>query len=318
MAKQGGLGKGLGALLGNPKPVSESAAVEKAHKIAITAIQPNRYQPRMEFDESALEELKDSVKEFGVLQPLLVRKVAENRYELIAGERRLRAAKLAGLTEVPVEVREYNNEEIAQIALIENIQRENLNAMEEAKAYERLMKEFSLTQETVAKKVGRSRSHIANFLRLLNLAEQVQAYVANGSLSMGQAKPLLALENQDLQLEAADYIQSKELSARQSEQLVKKLLENPDLLHEHNGEQSAKEKPEQDVFIRDAVDKLTQMFGTQVRIQTGKKKSKLEIEFYSPEDLERIMGTMLEKQQNTKQAKMDALRQFSQTGKFTV
>lgn len=318
MAKQGGLGKGLGALLGNPKPVSESAAVEKAHKIAITAIQPNRYQPRLEFDESALEELKDSVKEFGVLQPLLVRKVAENRYELIAGERRLRAAKLAGLTEVPVEVREYNNEEIAQIALIENIQRENLNAMEEAKAYERLMKEFSLTQETVAKKVGRSRSHIANFLRLLNLAEQVQAYVANGSLSMGQAKPLLALENPELQLEAADYIQSKELSARQSEQLVKKLLENPELLHEHSGEQSTKEKPEQDVFIRDAVDKLTQMFGTQVRIQTGKKKSKLEIEFYSPEDLERIMGTMLEKQQNTKQAKMDALRQFSQTGKFTV
>lgn len=318
MAKQGGLGKGLGALLGNPKPVTESVAVEKAHKIAIEAIKPNRYQPRLEFDESALEELKDSVKEFGVLQPLLVRKVEENRYELIAGERRLRAAKLAGLTEVPVEVREYNNEEIAQIALIENIQRENLNAMEEAKAYERLMKEFSLTQETVAKKVGRSRSHIANFLRLLNLAEQVQAYVANGSLSMGQAKPLLALENPELQLEAADYIQSKELSARQSEQLVKKLLENPELLHEHSGEQSTKEKPEQDVFIRDAVDKLTQMFGTQVRIQTGKKKSKLEIEFYSPEDLERIMGTMLEKQQNTKQAKMDALRQFSQTGKFTV
>lgn len=318
MAKQGGLGKGLGALLGNPKPVTESVAVEKAHKIAIEAIKPNRYQPRLEFDESALEELKDSVKEFGVLQPLLVRKVADNHYELIAGERRLRAAKLAGLTEVPVEVREYNNEEIAQIALIENIQRENLNAMEEAKAYERLMKEFSLTQETVAKKVGRSRSHIANFLRLLNLAEQVQAYVANGSLSMGQAKPLLALENPELQLEAADYIQSKELSARQSEQLVKKLLENPDMLHEHSGEQVAKEKPEQDIFIRDAVDKLTQMFGTQVRIQTGKKKSKLEIEFYSPEDLERIMGTMLEKQQNTKQAKMDALRQFSQTGKFTV
>ena len=318
MAKQGGLGKGLGALLGNPKPVSESAAVEKAHKIAITAIQPNRYQPRMEFDESALEELKDSVKEFGVLQPLLVRKVAENRYELIAGERRLRAAKLAGLTEVPVEVREYNNEEIAQIALIENIQRENLNAMEEAKAYERLMKEFKLTQENVAKKVGRSRSHIANFLRLLNLAEQVQAYVANGSLSMGQAKPLLALDDKDLQLEAADYIQSRELSARQAEKLVKKLLENPELLHEHSGEQPAKEKKEQDIFIRDAVDKLTQMFGTQVRIQMGKKKSRLEIEFYSPEDLERIMGTMLERQQNTKQAKMDALRQFSQTGKFTV
>ena len=318
MAKQGGLGKGLGALLGNPKPIRENVSVDKANKVAIDVIQPNRYQPRLEFDESALEELKESVKEFGVLQPLLVRKVSDNRYELIAGERRLRAAKLAGLTEVPVEVREYNNEEIAQIALIENIQRENLNAMEEAKAYERLMKDFKLTQETVAKKVGRSRSHIANFLRLLNLAEQVQAYVANGSLSMGQAKPLLALENKDLQMEAADYIQSKELSARQSEQLVKKLLENPDLLHEQSGERTAREKPLQDVFIRDAVDKLTQMFGTQVRIQTGKKKGKLEIEFYSPEDLERIMGTILDKQQVTKQAKMDALRQFSQTGKFTV
>jgi len=318
VAKQGGLGKGLGALLGNPKPIRENVSVDKANKVAIDVIQPNRYQPRLEFDESALEELKESVKEFGVLQPLLVRKVSDNRYELIAGERRLRAAKLAGLTEVPVEVREYNNEEIAQIALIENIQRENLNAMEEAKAYERLMKEFKLTQETVAKKVGRSRSHIANFLRLLNLAEQVQAYVANGSLSMGQAKPLLALENKDLQMEAADYIQSKELSARQSEQLVKKLLENPDLLHEQSGERTAREKPLQDVFIRDAVDKLTQMFGTQVRIQTGKKKGKLEIEFYSPEDLERIMGTILDKQQVTKQAKMDALRQFSQTGKFTV
>ena len=317
MAKKGGLGKGLGAF-GLVKAQVEPEKKEKSQSVSIAAIKPNRYQPRMEFDESALEELKESVKEFGVLQPLLVRKLPEGGYELIAGERRLRAAKLAGLAEVPVDVREFNNEEIAQIALIENIQRENLNAMEEAKAYERLMKEFKLTQETVAKKVGRSRSHIANFLRLLNLAEQVQAYVANGSLSMGQAKPLLALEDKDLQLEAADYIQSRELSARQSEQLVKKLLENPALLSEQAGEKTAKEKPTQDIFIREAVDKLTQMFGTQVRIQTGKKKSKLEIEFYSNEDLERIMGTMLERQQSTKQAKMDALRQFSQTGKFTV
>ncbi|BAL84517.1 putative chromosome partitioning protein ParB [Selenomonas ruminantium subsp. lactilytica TAM6421] len=318
MAKQGGLGKGLGALLGGPKPVGDALSAEKAHKVAISMIQPNRYQPRTEFDESALEELKDSVKEFGVLQPLLVRKIADKSYELIAGERRLRAAKLAGLTEVPVDIREFNNEEIAQIALIENIQRENLNAMEEAKAYDRLMKEFRLTQETVAKKVGRSRSHIANFLRLLNLADQVQAYVANGALSMGQAKPLLALNNKELQLEAADYIQSRDLSARQSEQLVKKLLENPDMLHEQNVGTPSQAKPEQDVFVRDAVDKLTEMFGTQVRIQTGKKKSKLEIEFYSPEDLERIMNTMLQRQQNVKEQKMAALRQFSQTGKFTV
>lgn len=314
MAKKGGLGKGLGAF-GLVKPQVEAVPAKDKARVPIDRIQPNRYQPRVEFDESALDELKDSVKEFGVLQPLLVRKMADNRYELIAGERRLRAARLAGLKEVPVDVREFNNEEIAQIALIENIQRENLNAMEEAKAYDRLMKEFSLTQETVSKKVGRSRSHIANFLRLLNLAEQVQAYVANGSLSMGQAKPLLALEDKELQLEAADYIQSKELSARQSEQLVKKLLENPALLHESTEEKAEGQKPEQDVFIREAVDKLTEMFGTQVRIQTGKKKSKLEIEFYSPEDLERIMGTLLAKQQP---AKTDALRQVSQTGKFTV
>ncbi|WP_367183173.1 ParB/RepB/Spo0J family partition protein [Selenomonas sp.] len=316
MAKKGGLGKGLGAF-GLGKAKVEADGHEK-QQVAIASIKANRYQPRMEFDEGALEELKESVKEFGVLQPLLVRKMPDGTYELIAGERRLRAAKLAGLTEVPVDVREFNNEEIAQIALIENIQRENLNAMEEAKAYERLMKEFSLTQEIVAKKVGRSRSHIANFLRLLNLSEQVQAYVANGSLSMGQAKPLLALENKELQLEAADCIQNRDLSARQSEQLVKKLLDNPALLKEQAGKPDTKKNQDQDVFIRDAVDQLTQMFGTQVRIQTGKKKSKLEIEFYSHEDLERIMGTMLERQQSTKQAKMDALRQFSQTGKFTV
>ncbi|WP_367141896.1 ParB/RepB/Spo0J family partition protein [Selenomonas sp. AE3005] len=317
MAKKGGLGKGLGAFgLQKAKLTPESSDGVKS--VPVAKIQANRYQPRLDFDEGAMEELKESVKEFGVLQPLLVRKLPDDGYELIAGERRLRAAKLAKLQDVPVIVREYNNEEIGQIALIENIQRENLNAMEEAKAYERLMKEFKLTQEAVAKKVGRSRSHIANFLRLLNLAEQVQAYVANGTLSMGQAKPLLSLENKELQLEAADYIQSRELSARQSEQLVKKLLENPDLFHAQGGEQAAKQKTEQDVFIRDAVDKLIQMFGTQVRIQTGKKKSKLEIEFYSPEDLERIMGTMIERQQSTKQAKMDALRQFSQTGKFTV
>jgi len=316
VAKKGGLGRGLEAF-GLGKAKVEAGNHEKL-QVPIADIQANRYQPRMEFDEGALEELRESVREFGVLQPLLVRKLAKGGYELIAGERRLRAAKLAGLTEVPVDIREFNNEEIAQIALIENIQRENLNAMEEAKAYERLMKEFNLTQETVAKKVGRSRSHIANFLRLLNLAEQVQAYVANGSLSMGQAKPLLALEDRELQLEAADCIQSRDLSARQSEQLVKKLLANPAFLHEQSGEKISKNEQTENVFIRDAVDKLTQMFGTQVRIQTGKKKSKLEIEFYSPEDLERIMGTMLERQQSMKQAKMDALRQFSQTGKFTV
>ncbi len=316
MAKHGGLGKGLGAL-GLGKAKVEADGRDKVHSIAIESIQANRYQPRLEFDEGALEELKESVRNFGVLQPLLVRKLPDGSYELIAGERRLRAAKLAGLTEVPVIVREYNNEEVGQIALIENIQRENLNAMEEAQAYERLMREFKLTQETVAKKVGRSRSHIANFLRLLKLAPQVQDYVANGTLSMGQAKPLLALEDLSLQREAAEYIQAEDLSARQCEALVKKVLENPDYFKAKPAD-SAKQDIPQDVFLTDAVEKLKHLLGTQVKIHPGKKKSKIEIEFYSSDDLERIMGTILERQQDVKQQRIDALRKVSLSQKFTV
>lgn len=295
----------------------EADGRDKVSSVAIQTIKANRYQPRLEFDEGALEELKESVKNFGVLQPLLVRKLPEGGYELIAGERRLRAAKLAGLTEVPVIVREYNNEEVGQIALIENIQRENLNAMEEAQAYERLMKEFKMTQESVASKVGRSRSHIANFLRLLKLEPQVQDYVANGTLSMGQAKPLLALEKLSLQREAAEYIQAEDLSARQCEALVKKLQDNPDYFKE-KPVATQKGKQEQDVFLADAVDKLTHLFGTQVKIHPGKKKSKIEIEFYSPEDLERIMGMILEREEQIKKQKIDALRKVSLSQKFTV
>lgn len=316
MAKHGGLGKGLSAL-GLDKAKVEADGRDKVSSVAIKTIKANRYQPRLDFDEGALEELKESVKNFGVLQPLLVRKLPEGGYELIAGERRLRAAKLAGLSEVPVIVREYNNEEVGQIALIENIQRENLNAMEEARAYERLMKEFKMTQECVASKVGRSRSHIANFLRLLKLEPQVQDYVANGTLSMGQAKPLLALEKLSLQREAAEYIQAADLSARQCEALVKKLQANPDYFKEKPAAPQ-KEKQKQDIFLADAVDKLTHLFGTQVKIHPGKKKSKIEIEFYSSEDLERIMGMILERENQIKKQKIDALRKASLSQNFTV
>ena len=201
--------------------------------------------------------------------------------------------------------------------MIENIQREDLNALEEAKAYDRLMKEFGLTQDIMAKKIGRSRSHIANFLRLLKLEPHVQDYVANGALSMGQAKPLLGLENQSLQREAAEYIQSEDLSARQSEHLVRKLQADPEYLHRKSPEEK-KTASDQDVHLTDAVEKLTHLLGTQVRIHPGKKKSRIEIEFYSPEDLERIMGTILTSQQDVTQQKIDALRKVSLTGKFTV
>ena len=312
--QHGGLGKGLGALL---KDTKLTPAKDKVQEIAIDEIRANRYQPRQEFDESALEELKESVLRIGVIQPVLVRRLPGKGYELIAGERRLRASKLAGLKSVPAMVREYNDAEISEIALIENIQREDLNAIEEARAYARLMKDFGLTQDVMAKKIGRSRSHIANFLRLLKLEEQVQEYVANGSLSMGQAKPLLALEDKALQREAAEYIQSEELSARQCEALVKKLLDNPQYFREKEQE-GAKKETGADVFLDDAVEKLTHLLGTQVKIHPGKKKSKIEIEFYSADDLERIMGTILTRQDEVKQQRIEALRKVSLNGKFTV
>lgn len=310
----GGLGKGLGALMGNTKL---TPARDRVQEISVEEIRPNRYQPRQDFDEAALENLKDSVKRIGIIEPLLVRRLPEQGYELIAGERRLRAAKLAGIRMVPAMIREYNDAEISEIALIENIQREDLNALEEAKAYDRLMKEFGLTQDIMAKKIGRSRSHIANFLRLLKLEPHVQDYVANGALSMGQAKPLLGLENQSLQREAAEYIQSEDLSARQSEHLVRKLQADPEYLHQKSPEEK-KTASDQDVHLTAAVEKLTHLLGTQVRIHPGKKKSRIEIEFYSPEDLERIMGTILTSQQDVTQQKIDALRKVSLTGKFTV
>ena len=310
----GGLGKGLGALMGNTKL---TPARDRVQEIPVEEIRPNRYQPRQDFDEAALETLKDSVKRIGIIEPLLVRRLPDQGYELIAGERRLRAAKLAGIQMVPAMIREYNDAEISEIALIENIQREDLNALEEAKAYDRRMKEFGLTQDIMAKKIGRSRSHIANFLRLLKLEPHVQDYVANGALSMGQAKPLLGLENQSLQREAAEYIQSEDLSARQAENLVRKLQADPEYLHQKSPEEK-KTASDQDVHLTAAVEKLTHLLGTQVRIHPGKKKSRIEIEFYSPEDLERIMGTILTSQQDVTQQKIDALRKVSLTGKFTV
>lgn len=311
----GGLGKGLGALMKNTQLGQLAAAKDRVQEIAVNKIKANRYQPRQEFDETALEELQSSIKRYGVLQPLIVRKLADGDYELIAGERRLRAAKLAGLAEIPAMVREYNDAEISEIALIENIQREDLNAIEEARAYERLIKNFGLTQEILSQKIGRSRSHIANFLRLLKLEPQVQEYIASGILSMGQAKPLLALDSKNLQREAAEFIQIEDLSARQAEKLVKKILANPDFFKENVASSTAKPKMPPDIFLNDAMDKLTQILGTQVRIKPGKKKGKIEIEYYSDDDLERIMGAIVE---NSAAKANLAAKNSSFTGKFNV
>lgn len=338
--KHGGLGgQGLGALFGGSAHVAAGAAVpekDRVQELAVADIRANRYQPRKDFDEAALEDLKASVEAYGVLQPVIVRRLlaseGEGQYELIAGERRLRAAKLAGLAKVPAIVREYSDAETSEIALIENLQREDLNPMEEARAYQSLIGSFGLTQDEISKKVGRSRSHIANFLRLQKLDEKVQDYVASGTLSMGQARPLVALESHELQRKAADYIQEHELTARGCEALVRKLAEDPTLLDaaegENGGPQTAASADGGTPELRATMDRLTQYFGTQVKIKRGKKKGKIEIDYYGDEDLERILELLhggadkagarnAEDAEAEKQKKIEALRRVSTQG-FTV
>ena len=289
----GGLGKGLGALLKNREI---TPAKDQVQEIAADEIRANRYQPRQNFDEASLEDLSESIRQYGILQPLIVRRLPEKGYELIAGERRLRAARKAGLEKVPALVREYNDAEISEIALIENIQRENLNIIEEAEAYAFLMQNFQLTQEMLAKKVGRSRPHIANSLRLLELAEPVQDKLIAGELLMGQARPLLALKDEALQVKAAEHILAEHLSSRQAEELVRCLLDNPAYLDAEAGgpedetaEAQETQEAQQDAFYQDAVGRLNEYLGTKVRIRPGKKKSRIEIEFYSEDDLERLL-----------------------------
>ena len=289
----GGLGKGLGALLKNREI---TPAKDQVQEIAADEIRANRYQPRQNFDEAALEDLSESIRQYGILQPLIVRRLPEKGYELIAGERRLRAARKAGLEKVPALVREYNDAEISEIALIETIQRENLNIIEEAEAYAFLMQNFQLTQEMLAKKVGRSRPHIANSLRLLELAEPVQDKLVAGELLMGQARPLLALKDEALQIKAAEHILAEHLSSRQAEELVRRLLDDPAYLdaeesgpEDESAEAQETQEAQQDAFYQDAVGRLNEYLGTKVRIRPGKKKSRIEIEFYSEDDLERLL-----------------------------
>lgn len=345
MAKKiGGLGKGLGAF-GLGSGVSKSLAnsvrnveavpsagsaksgfvQQPVMELDLTLISANPNQPRTEFEQEAMDSLRDSVKQYGVLQPVLVRKTTKG-YELIAGERRFRAAQLAGLRTIPAMVREYNDAQMTEVALIENIQRENLNPVEEARAYQHLLSDYGLTQEMLSGKVGRSRSHIANFLRLLRLSEKVQGMLAEGSISMGQAKPLLSLEDASLQDKAAEFIIANELSARKAEELVKKLQKHPDCLDaaEEPAQQPVPE--EEDIFYREAQDKLKMLLGTTVRIKHSGSKKRLEIDFASHDELNYVIRLLerLEHQQaghiesGSNDEKLAKLRQFSTTGKFSV
>ena len=295
MAKRGGLGKGLDSLI--PEGVMELTASgrsseEKADTmLKISLIEPNRDQPRKVFEEEPLLELAESIKQFGIIQPLVVTK-KDNYYEIIAGERRWRAAKLAGLKEVPVIIKEYTDQEIMEISLIENIQREDLNAIEEAQAYQKLLKEFHLTQEDVAKRVSKSRTAITNTMRLLKLDEKIQNMVIENEISSGHARALLAIEDKGVQHQAAQRIVSEQLSVRETEQMVRDLL-NPEEKDVEEKKPVKKQLESELTAYREAEDKLKSILGTKVIIQKkDNNKGKIEIEYYSVEDLDRIIELM--------------------------
>ena len=291
MNKQRGLGRGLDALFPGANTQNEQAEGEVRH-LSLTDIVPNRFQPRRVFDEEALGDLAHSIKQHGVLQPVMVRKTIDG-YELIAGERRFRASQMAGLKTIPAILKEYTDGEMTEIALIENLQRENLNPIEEAMAYKQLMEEFGLTQEEMARKIGRSRSLIANTVRLLQLHQEVQQHLWQGTLTSGQVRPLLAIENPEMQIEAANRIIEDGLSARDVEAMVRQMLNRRE--RKPQPEEEAQEPaplPERNFFVEELEDRLKIMLGTQVKIKAGKTKSKIEIEFYSAEDLERLAETL--------------------------
>lgn len=276
MTKQS-LGRGLSALI--PESAKRQTA-DRVINISVNDITPNPYQPRIKMDNESLEELAASIKEKGVVQPILVRSMGTDKYELIAGERRFRACKMVGLPEVPAIVKEVNDAEAMAIAITENIQREDLNAIELARAYSSLMSEFNLTQEQLAQSVGKSRPAVANMMRLLQLPQEIQENILSGKVSMGHARALLSLEQQNLQIEVCKKIIELDLSVRQTEKLVQRLLRQP---------------KQQKLAIRSAEieaveNKLRTMLATQVKLSQTGKKGKIEIEYYSVDDLDRIMS----------------------------
>jgi ParB family transcriptional regulator, chromosome partitioning protein len=274
-----GLGRGLDALLPGNGIQSNG---DDNYEIPVAEISPNRFQPRKDFDPERLAELVESVKLYGVLQPVVVRR-HESGYELVAGERRWRASQIAGLKNIPAVVRNYTDTEMTAVALVENLQRENLNPIEEARAYRRLIDEFGFTQEEVSQKVGKSRPFIANVVRLLNLPPAIQEYVSRGTMSPGQARPLLVLPTAEMQVEAAAEIVTNSLTSRESEELSRKMI--------HRKIVKPKKKADsKDIDEQNVEDRLSEFLATKVRIQPqGAGRGVIEIEYYSDEELQRIV-----------------------------
>jgi len=272
------LGRGLSALI---PEAEKSQSADRVINISVNDLTPNPYQPRIQMDEDSLEELSASIKEKGVVQPIIVRSMGTDKYEIIAGERRFRACKMAGLPEVPAIVKEVSDADAVAIAIMENIQREDLNAVELARAYNSLMNEFNLTQEQLAVTVGKSRPSVANTMRLLQLPQEIQEYLLADKITMGHARALLALENKETQIELCKKVMEMALSVRQTEKLVQKMLSQPKT-------KRVVDVPSAEIKAFEA--KLRTMLATQVKVRQKGKKGKIEIEYYTNDDLDRIMA----------------------------
>ena len=285
-SKERGLGKGLGALLGDAALQSQEGG---SLTLPISQVQPGLNQPRKRFEEGALADLADSIRLHGVIQPLTVRRLSSGYYQIIAGERRWRAAKLAGLTEIPAVIIEADDKKVMELGLIENLQREDLNPMEEAKGYQVLMTEHGLTQEEVAERMGKSRPTIANTLRLLALPDAVQLMLEEGRLSPGHARPLLSLPKGDVQKKLAQKIAAEGLSVRQTEALVKHWLAEEQNRKDRGGEPAVDPMK---LYRDTAAKELSTRWGRRVSITMGAKKGKLELEFYNDEDLTLLLDQL--------------------------
>ena len=277
MGKKFALGKGLGALIPDEIEVKKE---ENNLLLPLNKIKNNSEQPRKAFDNEKIAELAESIKHHGIIQPLIVKKEGNN-YVIVAGERRWRAAKMVGLKEVPAIIMDLTEKQILEISLIENIQRQDLNPIEEALAYKKLLSDFKLTQEELSKRIGKSRTAITNTMRLINLDERVQQYLIDGIISEGHGRTLLGIEDADLQYEVAQKVIDEKLSVRELERLIKKIL----LPQEKNDTRIKELNP----YYKDVRDRLQDYFGTKVNLSSKKNKGKIEIEYYSEEDLQRIL-----------------------------
>ena len=277
------LGTGLSALFGEEKNILEDG--ENVQTLPIARVEPRRDQPRREFDPESLRDLADSIREYGMIQPIAVRPLDKGYYQIIAGERRWRAAREAGLTEIPVRIIQADDKTAMELALVENLQREDLNPMEEAAGYKKLMDEYGLTQEEAAKRVQKSRPAVANALRLLNLSDKTAKQVADGSLSAGHARALLPLKDPALQEKTAAQVIARGLNVRQTETLVASLLRTP-------GENGGRKPPEVD-YVREAERRLSDALGRGVRFTGGQKKGRISLEFYSADDREALMDALM-------------------------